>query len=38
MARIFYIKIDNLQTAYINGSKVFEEKVPGKMEECIFDS
>ena len=38
MARIFYIEIDNLQSAYINGSKVFEEKVPGKVRECIFDS
>ena len=38
MARIFYIEIDNFKSAYINGSKVFEEKVPGKEEECIFDS
>ena len=38
MARIFYIEIDNLQSAYINRSKGFEEKIPGKVGECIFDS
>ena len=38
MARILYIEIYILQCAYINGSKFFEEKVSGKVGECIFDS
>ena len=38
MARIFHIKIDLLQCTYKMRVKIFEEKVPGNVGECIFDN